>query len=440
MNFERVRKLLVEKAIRGNLVPQLEEEPTVEQLGEKPLTVPFDIPTKWKWVRLSQVGKVVGGGTPKTDIAEYWNGDIPWVTPVDLGKLTSKFVYSGSKSITKEGLNKSAARLLETGSVVYSSRAPIGYVAIAKNKICTNQGCKSLVPNFNVITSEWGYWCLMARTQDIISRASGTTFKEISGKGVGETWIPLPSIEEQKRISDRLNELFTEIDKAEAAYNELQSMSGLLRSQILQRAIEGRLVEQREDEPEVKQFGESLPREDEPFSIPEKWKWVKLSSIGKIVGGGTPQTKVEGYWGGGIPWITPADLGKLNDKFISIGAKNISESGLNNSSARLIPGGSVIYSSRAPIGYVAIAKNDLCTNQGCKSFIPNKCVVRSDWGYFCMLARTPDIISRASGTTFKEISGTGVGNTWIPLSPIKEQWRIVAKLNKYMALIEEIKC
>ena len=88
-------------------------------------------------------------------------------------------------------------------SILFSSRAPIGYIALAKEDCCTNQGCKSFVANESVILPMWAYWVLKARTADIVSRASGTTFKEISGRGMGDTWIPLPPIEEQNRIVEQ---------------------------------------------------------------------------------------------------------------------------------------------------------------------------------------------------------------------------------------------
>ena len=209
-----------------------------------------------------------------------------------------------------------------------------------------------------------------------------------------------------------------------------------LKASLLQAAIQGKLVPQLESEPEVTQIGDAP--ESVPFKIPKKWKWVQLSSIGKIIGGGTPKTSVSAYWGGNISWVTPADLGKLNGRYIASGAKNITQAGLNSSSAKLMPSGSIVYSSRAPIGHIAIAENELCTNQGCKSFVPNLGIITTGWSYFCLIARTPDIISRASGTTFKEISGTGIGETWVPLPPLAEQHRIVARLNKLLPFINQL--
>lgn len=277
MNFDRLRELFLDQAIRGELVSQQAEEGVVEQIGATPEEVPFKIPESWKWVQLKSIGQIIGGGTPKTSVADYWNGDISWITPADLGKNTSKWILKGAKSITQKGLDESSAKLMPEGSVVYSSRAPIGHIAIAAHELCTNQGCKSFAPDTQFITTEWAYYMLIARTRDIQSRASGTTFKEISGKGIGETWVSLPPQAEQKRIVTRLEKVFAEIARAEKAYEELQTLAGVLRGQILQEAIQGKLVPQLAEEGVVEQIG--VAPDEVPFEIPESWKWCHMKGI-----------------------------------------------------------------------------------------------------------------------------------------------------------------
>ena len=128
------------------------------------------------------------------------------------------YISSGERYITSKGLNSSSAQLLPANTVLYSSRAPIGYVAIAKNIVSTNQGFKSVVP-FNKNMSVYLYYCLKARTDNIIMRATGTTFKEISGSEMGETIIPLPPLKEQKRICKEIPQLFSEISTIEKSLN-----------------------------------------------------------------------------------------------------------------------------------------------------------------------------------------------------------------------------
>lgn len=121
--------------------------------------------------------------------------------------IDNKYVSNGQRNITKVGLEKSSAQLMPKNSIIYSSRAPIGYIGISKNELCTNQGFKSLVP-FNKKIVNYIYYCLIAFTPKIQLKASGTTFKEISATKFGEILVPLPPINEQNNIVKKIEELF----------------------------------------------------------------------------------------------------------------------------------------------------------------------------------------------------------------------------------------
>jgi type I restriction enzyme S subunit len=179
---------------------------------------------------------------------------------------------------------------------------------------------------------------------------------------------------------------------------------------------------------------------DEPFAIPPTWKWARLDTAGAIVGGGTPpSTNTDNFAepGSGTPWLTPADLGRNSKLYVSRGARDLSEKGLRSSSATLMPAGTVLFTSRAPIGYVAIADNPIATNQGFKSIIPyvSEC---SRFIAMVMKVLAPDIDSKASGTTFKEVSGKVVAAVSFPLPPLAEQHRIVAKVDEFMVLCDQL--
>ncbi len=167
------------------------------------------------------------------------------------------------------------------------------------------------------------------------------------------------------------------------------------------------------------------------------WKICTLGDLGTIVGGATPSTKnKKNYDGGIIPWITPKDLAGYESRFISYGERNITETGLNSCSAQLMPAHTVLFSSRAPIGYVAIAKQKLCTNQGFKSVVPNE---STDYMflYYLLKYNKNKIENLGSGTTFKEISGSvmrGV-EVFVP-EDIEEQHRIASVLSLLDSKIE----
>ncbi len=166
------------------------------------------------------------------------------------------------------------------------------------------------------------------------------------------------------------------------------------------------------------------------------FKSFKIKEIGRVVGGGTPQTSMPDYYDGNIPWISPKDLSDYNQRYIKRGARNITESGLSNSGARLIPAGSILLSSRAPIGYLAIAANDLCTNQGFRSIVPDEDVVSSEYLYYYLKCHIEELKDLGVGTTFAELSGKTLENYIVNLPPLEVQMRITTILSTIDDMIE----
>lgn len=440
MNANQLRASILQMAIEGKLVPQLDSEPAVEQLGNAPEDVPFDIPEKWKWVYLSNVGRWKSGGTPDRSKKEYYdNGNIPWLKT---GDLNDGFINSVDECITQLGLDNSSAHINPTGSVLIAMYgATIGKLGILNIPCATNQACCACVTEEKIIFNKFLFYYLLSQRRNLIALGAGSGQPNISKTKIINYLIALPPLEEQKRIVAKLEQLLPLVDEYGKAYEKLEELNAefpdKLKASVLQSAIKGQLVPQLDSEPAVEQLGKAP--EDVPFEIPEKWKWVSLRDVGTIISGGTPKTSETSYWGNYVSWITPTDLGKLKEPTIYSGVRSISYAGLKNSSARLIPEGSVVYSSRAPIGHIAIAGNELTTNQGCKSLCPNTTVLSSKWTYFTLIARTKDIQQRATGTTFKEISAKGFAATLIPLPPLEEQKRIVAKVEELFALIDAMK-
>jgi len=176
----------------------------------------------WEIKKLVEVCEIVNGGTPDTKIKEFWDGDNLWITPKDMGKLNSIF----------EGLKNSSAKLLPENSVILSSRAPIGHLAINNHPISTNQGCKGLIPKTDLNTL-FLYYFLKNSVKLLNDLGSGTTFKELSGSKLGTIEIPLPPLPEQQRIVQLLDEAFEKIEtlKANAEHN-LQNAKELFQSAL----------------------------------------------------------------------------------------------------------------------------------------------------------------------------------------------------------------
>jgi type I restriction enzyme S subunit len=154
-----------------------------------------------KLVPLKELGEIVSGSTPKTQVKEYWNGDIPWITPADLTNHSGVFFKGSLRKITKAGLDSCSTRILPQGSILFSSRAPIGHCAVTAFPLCTNQGFKSLIPNPSKLDPVYGFFALSFFTPEIVALGRGATFSEINKEIMENFAIPLPLLEEQKRIA-----------------------------------------------------------------------------------------------------------------------------------------------------------------------------------------------------------------------------------------------
>ncbi|HEY6419168.1 MAG TPA: restriction endonuclease subunit S [Candidatus Binataceae bacterium] len=202
----------------------------------------WSIPESWVWTTMSEVAEIVGGSTPSTDEPEnFASSGIPWITPADLSGYKAKVISRGSRDISEKGLADSSTRLMPAGTVLFSSRAPIGYVAIAANPVTTNQGFKSFVLSKGVLPDYAYYWLI--RAKNLLSEfASGTTFLEISGKRARQIPLLIAPIDEQRRIVDAIESLLPKLDAAVAALERVRANLKRYRASVLKAAVEGRLV------------------------------------------------------------------------------------------------------------------------------------------------------------------------------------------------------
>lgn len=181
----------------------------------------------WRRMKLGDISEVVGGGTPSTKNYDFWNGDIPWLTPKDLSGYNFRYISKGERNITKLGLQNSSARMLPKETVLLTSRAPIGYVAIAQNDICTNQGFKSIVLQEGYC-SEFFYYLLKNNIDYIVGMASGSTFTEISGTQVKNLEFTIPPLEVQRKIAGVLGALDDKIELNNQINNNLEQQAQAL--------------------------------------------------------------------------------------------------------------------------------------------------------------------------------------------------------------------
>ena len=376
--------------------------------------------TEWIECTLDKLGEIVGGATPSTKCEDYYGGSIPWITPKDLSSFKGRYITSGERNITEKGLASCSAQMMPKDAVLFTSRAPIGYVAIASQSVCTNQGFKSIVVNEKA-DPLFVYYLLKYNKDAIEAMGSGTTFKEVSGKTMRAVKVRIPlDVSYQKRIAAVLDSLDTKIENNERINDNLE-----LQAQAF--------------------FQELFVDNADP-----EWAIGTISDLGAVVGGSTPsKAKPEYYTETGIAWITPKDLSINKSKFISHGENDITELGLKNSSATIMPEGTVLFSSRAPIGYIAVAAGEVTTNQGFKSIVP-KPEIGTAFVYYFLKHNLPIIEGMASGSTFKEVSGSTMKGVpaVIPdtdtiarfndfCTPIFAQQRILEEQNQSLAVLRD---
>ncbi len=373
-----------------------------------------------------------------------------------------KVLYDEAYFISEETYEKFMVRgLPKKGDVLMTTEAPLGCVARLDNdkvglaqRLITLRGKKGILDNGYLL-----YFLMSNRGQhELLSRATGTTVQGIKRSEFEKVNIVLPPINEQKSIAHILGTLDNKIELNRKMNETLEQMAqALFKSWFVDfdpvldnaiakgNSIPDTLKQKSDRRKEVISSGKykALPKEimdlfpssfefnDElEMWIPEGWEISTVSDLADVVGGGTPSTKVEEYYcENGIPWLSPKDLSGYDWRYISKGAKDITELGLKKSSAKLMPKGTVLFSSRAPIGYVAIAENEVSTNQGFKSLVP-KSGVPSEFLFQFLKANVSAIEAIASGSTFKEVSGTAIKDFTI-LNPPKEI------LNKYELITKE---
>ena len=223
------------------------------------------LPLSWVISNIGNISEIVGGGTPNSsDKANFCSPPkgIPWLSPVDLSGYKAKYISHGRRNLSEKGYKSSSAKLIPKGTVVFSSRAPIGYVAIANNPLSTNQGFRSIVPH-KYIFNEYLYYYLYASKDEAEKLASGSTFKEISGTKLKQLPIPLPPFNEQKRIVAKLDAIMPRIAAVKERLEKIPAILKRFRQSVLTAAVTGKLTEKwREDHPGFK-----------------NWKEIELQSI-----------------------------------------------------------------------------------------------------------------------------------------------------------------
>ena len=298
--------------------------------NNKALNVPHlrfpEFTEEWETKPINDLAVVIGGGTPDTTVKSYWDGEIQWFTPSEIGK--TKYVDSSLRTITEDGLNNSSAKRLPPNTILLSSRATIGECSLSLRECATNQGFQSLVSKkCNV---DFLYYLIQTKKNDLIRKSCGSTFLEISANEVRKIQVSIPSDVEQQKIAG----LLSLIDERIATQNKIIEDLKKLKSAISKQGFAQK---------------------------PNGWNRLDtLFSKGKA--GGTPTSTNKEYYNGEIPFLSINDITKQG-KYVRYTENHLSQSGLENSSAWVVPKYSLIMSMYASVGLVTINEIPITTSQ-----------------------------------------------------------------------------
>jgi type I restriction enzyme S subunit len=411
----------------------------------------------WQTKTLGEVCEVMNGGTPRTGVSEYWDGNHLWITPAEMGKRLSPYVTDTERKITDLGLRDSSARMLPPKSVILSSRAPIGHLVINTEPMATNQGCKGLIPGPQ-LQHKFLYYYLTSIVDLLNSIGTGTTFKELSGGKLKEVTISIPPIPEQQRIVGILDEAFEGIATAKANVDKNLKNARALFESVLNIAIQGQsshhnsgdasatmLLSQLKEARSVAidqgrtKLGKANPIDDEAewsFELPSSWKWTRLECL--TVGISDGVHKKPDYAAEGVPFITVKNL-TAGPGICFDNLNHISQADHEEFIKRTHPeNGDILITKDGTIGVVRLIETDIEFSIFV-SVALIKPIMRELGPYLVYALRASCVQNQIvrKGAALKHLYLVDLRRLAIPLPPLAEQKRIVARLD---AINTEAQC
>jgi type I restriction enzyme S subunit len=361
---------------------------------------------EWDIRRIGTLGHVVTGKTPPTVDPDNFGGPYPFITIPDLGG--SVFIDRTARTVSARGAETMKSCLLPPGAVMMSCIATIGKCGITTKPSFTNQQINSIIPNEEA-DPQFLYYVFTQLGQELESAGGGgSVYTNVSKFRFSDIEISLPrDIQQQRAIAHILGTLDNKIELNRQMNETLEAMArSIFKSWFVDfdpvhAKVEGR------DPGLPKPLADLIPDSlvgSELGAIPKGWQIRTVGDLADVVGGSTPSTKNPIFWTGGIHnWATPKDLAALNVPVLLDTERRITDAGLTQISSGLLPRGTVLLSSRAPIGYLAISEVAVAINQGFIALKPKGCVSNIYLLLWANFAHD-EIISRANGTTFLEIS------------------------------------
>ena len=363
----------------------------------------------WNTVKLKDICDFIGGGTPSKQVENFWCGNIPWISSSDLIE-SSIWEINITRHITAEAVAKSATHICPRNTVLVVSRVGVGKVAIAPFEVCTSQDFTNLVSKKH--DASFLAYCIQNKMKIMAEKTQGTSIKGVTVENIAQMEIELPPQEEQTAIAEALSD----IDNLISSLQKLIEKKKAIKQGTMQELLTGK---------------KRLP------GFSGEWSKQQLGDICNIVNGGTPSTSIAEFWNGKILWCTPTDITSCSTKYIYTTESKITESGLKASSATLLPKGALLLCSRATIGEVRIAGNTICTNQGFKSLVVHQ-NISNEWLYYMVHVLKFNMLEKAIGSTFLEISKKDLAELDIIVPEFTEQKAIAQVLSDMDSEIEQL--
>ena len=391
------------------------------------------------WTTLGEIGEIITGNTPSKDNKEYYGGNIPFFKPTDLEQgIDTKFSNDKLSQLGFESSRKLPANTV----LVTCIGATIGKTGLISVEGSCNQQINAIVPTKSIISYFLYYACVSEYMQnEIKSNASATTLPILNKGNFSKIAFPLPPLEEQKRIVSEIERWMLFVKVVESGKSDLQKIIIQAKSKILDLAIHGKLVPQDpNDEPASELLKRINPKAeitcDNPQygKLPKGWCETLLGNIGHWQSGATPSRLRKDYYNGDIPWLKTGDL---NDSVIKSIPETITRKALEETSVKLNPTGSVLIAMYgATIGKIGILALPATTNQACCACVDYMC--DKMFLFYFLLANRKRFIAMGGGGAQPNISKEKITNTHIPLPPLSEQHRIVAKIEELFVQFDKI--
>jgi len=321
----------------------------------------------WHECMLADVIEIISGGTPKTKVPEYWEGDIPWLSVADFN-TGFRWVDKAEKQISHRGLEESSTSLLQPRQVIISARGTVGVVAQVARPMAFNQSCYGLKGKEGELANDFLYYLTKSVVSQMKRIAHGGVFDTITRDTFDSIAVSVPPLEEQLAIVSILGTLDDKIELNRKMNQALEAMAReIFKSWFVDFDPVHAKAEGRDPglPPDLAALFPDSFEDSELGEIPKGWKVRPFSEFVQIIGGGTPKTAVAAYWGGNIPWFSVVDAPDDGDVYVVNTDKKITQAGLDNSAAQLLPEGTTIISARGTVGKVALVGMPMAMNQSC---------------------------------------------------------------------------